>query len=167
MAWFAYLHPVVYDPATPPEHVLALSWSLCLAAGADDAAGALHSRPGLSLLRRSTCFLRDIYHVMGASTLRVMDVPDADLLPGEGLEAGMTWVLEYNPVYWPVDGYRNAAVRDLAQAPDRRASAPIAARLRARLSLLHAAKPALPSNCSDGCAQKTGSGSKRDPGPGH
>ncbi|MBK7644192.1 MAG: ABC transporter permease [Planctomycetes bacterium] len=107
VAWFAYLHPIVYDPATPPEHVLALSWSLC-------------SLPVLMLLQALftvglgylfsalNLFLRDIYHVMGVA-LQVWMFLTPIFYPAKKVsEAGMTWVLEYNPMYWLVDSYRNA-----------------------------------------------------------
>ena len=105
--WFAYLHPLTYDPAAPPLHVLCLSWSLC-------------SLPVLMLLQAVftlglgyffaalNLFLRDIYHVMGVALQVWMFLTPIFYPARKVVEAKMEWVLAANPMYWLIDSYRNA-----------------------------------------------------------
>lgn len=105
--WFAYLHPLEYDPAAPPAHVLCLSWSLL-------------SLPVLMLLQAVftlglgylfaalNLFLRDIYHVMGVALQVWMFLTPIFYPAKKVVEAKMEWVLAGNPMYWLIDSYRNA-----------------------------------------------------------
>ena len=105
--WFAYLHPLTYDPAAPPLHVLCLSWSLC-------------SLPVLMLLQAVftlglgyffaalNLFLRDIYHVMGVALQVWMFLTPIFYPAKKVVDAKMEWVLAANPMYWLIDSYRNA-----------------------------------------------------------
>src|SRR5689334_8387623 len=107
VVWFAYLHPLHYDPAAPPAHVLCLSWSLC-------------SLPVLMLLQAVftlglgylfaalNLFLRDIYHVMGVALQVWMFLTPIFYPASKVKEAHMEWVLASNPMYWLIDSYRNA-----------------------------------------------------------
>jgi ABC-type polysaccharide/polyol phosphate export permease len=106
VVWYAYLHPITYPADAPPAKILGLSWSLC-------------SLPILMLLQAVftlglgyffaalNLFLRDIYHVMGVALQVWMFLTPIFYPAGKVKEAGMTWVLQSNPMYWLIDSYRN------------------------------------------------------------
>jgi ABC-type polysaccharide/polyol phosphate export permease len=107
VVWFAYVRPIEYAAGAAPAKVLCLSWSLC-------------SLPFLMLLQAVftlgigyffaalNLFLRDIYHVMGVALQVWMFLTPIFYPAGKVKEAGMTWVLQSNPMYWLIDSYRNA-----------------------------------------------------------
>jgi lipopolysaccharide transport system permease protein len=107
VAWFAYVRPIEYAADAPPAKLLGLSWSLC-------------SLPLLMLLQAFftlglgyffaalNLFLRDIYHVMGVALQVWMFLTPIFYPAGKVKEAGMVWVLQWNPMYWLIDSYRNA-----------------------------------------------------------
>lgn len=107
VAWFTYVRPIEYASGASPAKILGLSWSL----------GAL---PLLMLLQAVftlglgyffaalNLFLRDIYHVMGVALQVWMFMTPIFYPASKVKEANMEWVLQFNPMYWLIDTYRNA-----------------------------------------------------------
>jgi ABC-type polysaccharide/polyol phosphate export permease len=107
VAWFTYVRPIEYASGASPAKILGLSWSL----------GAL---PLLMLLQAVftlglgyffaalNLFLRDIDHVMGVALQVWMFMTPIFYPASKVKEANMEWVLQFNPMYWLIDTYRNA-----------------------------------------------------------
>jgi len=114
--WFAYLHPLAFDPAIPTFKTLGFSWSLCsipvlLLLQAVFTLGLGYFFAALNL------YLRDIYHVMGVALQVWMFMTPIFYPAGKVRDAHMEWLLAWNPMYWLIETYRRVVLWGLWPQP--------------------------------------------------
>lgn len=105
VVFYAYIQPVEYASGTPANRILGLGPSL-LALPLLMMLQALFTLGVGYFLATLNLFLRDVYHVMGVALTVFMFMTPIFYPAEKVLEAGMTWVLQINPMYWLIDSYR-------------------------------------------------------------
>ena len=105
VAFYAYIQPVSYAEGTPANRILGLGPSL-LALPVLMGLQALFTLGIGYFLATLNLFLRDVYHVIGVALTVFMFMTPIFYPAEKVLDAGMTWVLQINPMYWLIDSYR-------------------------------------------------------------
>lgn len=105
VVFYAYVQPVAYAEGTEPNRILSLGPSL-LALPALMVLQAIFTLGIGYFLATLNLFLRDVYHVIGVILTVCMFMTPIFYPAEKVVEAGMTWVLQINPMYWLIDSYR-------------------------------------------------------------
>lgn len=124
VVWFAYVDPVTVQTASLQDNAGTMSIIRPLALGP-----SLFALPVLMLLQAAftlglgyllatlNLFLRDIYHLIGVG-LSVWMFMTPIFYPAEMVQkAGMSWLLQCNPMYWLIDGYRSVLIYGMWPKP--------------------------------------------------
>ncbi len=122
VAYFAYVNPSAHAAVAGQEATKAIIYPLGLST-------SLVALPVLMLLQAMftlglgyflatiNLFVRDVYHLIGVA-LQVCMFMTPIFYPAEKVtEAGLSWVLIANPMYWLIDSYRRVLIYGLWPQP--------------------------------------------------
>lgn len=115
VVWFAYVHPVEFDPKLTHAPGLGVSFvwiPLMMVMQAIFMLGVGYFLSALNL------FVRDVYHLIGVALTVWMFMTPIFYPARKVVDVGMNWVLIVNPMYWLVDSYRRILVLGAWPTPE-------------------------------------------------